>query len=92
MDMTHVEGKNKGKVLLYALSTCVWCKKTKKLLNQLGVDYYYIDVDLLEKEEKDKVIDEVRKFNPVATFPTIVIDDEKCIRGYKESEIKEVLG
>jgi len=30
MAMTHVDGKNKGKIMLYALSTCVWCKKTKQ--------------------------------------------------------------
>jgi len=91
MQMTHVEGKDKGKLMLYALSTCVWCKKTKRLLNQLGVDYYFIDVDLLGKEEKDKVIEEVKKYNPVATFPTMVIGDDKVIRGYKPEEIRKEL-
>jgi len=52
MEMKHVEGENKGKVILYALSTCVWCKKTKRLLNQLGVDYYFIDVDLLGRDRE----------------------------------------
>lgn len=91
MEMTRVEGENRGKVILYALSTCVWCKKTKRLLNQLGVDYYFIDVDLLGKKEKDKVIEEVKKYNPVATFPTMVIDDDKVIRGYKPEEIRKEL-
>jgi len=36
MRATRVAGKNKGQILLYALSTCVWCKKTKQLLDQLG--------------------------------------------------------
>ncbi len=27
MSMQHVEGENKGDVVLYALSTCGWCKK-----------------------------------------------------------------
>ena len=92
MEPNHVEGTNKGKVVLYALSTCVWCKKTKHLLKQLGVEYDYYDVDLLRKADKDKVIEEVKKFNPVATFPTIIINDEHCIKGYKEDEIKEALG
>lgn len=91
MEMTHIEGQKKGKVVLYALSTCVWCKKTKHLLKKLGVDHYYIDVDLLKKADKDRVLGEVRKHNPVCTFPTVVIDDEKCIRGYKEDEIKQAL-
>lgn len=88
MDPIHVEGKNKGKILLYALSTCVWCRKTKRLLNEMGIEYSYIDVDLLTPAEKDKVTEEVRKYNPACTFPTIVIDDERSIKGYQEDEIK----
>jgi glutaredoxin len=91
MEINKVEGQDKGKIVLYALSTCVWCKKTKTLLNSLGVAYSFIDVDMLPKVDKDKVVEEVKKFNPVCTFPTIVIDDEKCIRGYKEDEIRQAL-
>jgi glutaredoxin-like protein NrdH len=91
MEMTHVEGENRGKVMLYALSTCVWCKRTKRLLNELGVEYYFIDVDLLGKKAKDKVVEEVKKYNPVATFPTTVINEKKVIRGYKPEEIRKEL-
>jgi ferredoxin-thioredoxin reductase catalytic subunit len=52
MAMEHVVGKKKGDVKLYALSTCVWCKKTKQLLNELGVDYHYTFVDLLPEDER----------------------------------------
>ncbi|MBN2379525.1 glutaredoxin family protein [candidate division WOR-3 bacterium] len=90
MKPNHVDGKNKGKVVLYALSTCVWCKKTKRLLNELGVEYDYYDIDLMIKQDKDKILKKVKKFNALATFPTIIINDERCIRGYKEDEIKEV--
>lgn len=91
MEIIHVEGKNKGKILLYALSTCVWCKKTKRLLNEMGVEYDYIDVDFLTPAEKDKVTEEVKKYNPACTFPTIVIDDgARCIKGYQEKEIKSL--
>ncbi|MDD5684459.1 MAG: glutaredoxin family protein, partial [Methanoregulaceae archaeon] len=30
--MTHIDGEDKGKVVLFALSTCGWCAKTKELL------------------------------------------------------------
>ncbi|MDD1679584.1 MAG: glutaredoxin, partial [Methanomicrobiales archaeon] len=43
----HKEGKKKGKITLYALSTCGWCKKTKELLTDLEVDFSYIYVDRL---------------------------------------------
>jgi glutaredoxin len=91
LQVEHVEGKNKGKIMLYALSTCGWCRKTKELLNELGVEYEYIYVDLLEDEDKDTAMDEVKKWNPRCSFPTLVIDD-KCIVGFKEDEIREALG
>lgn len=92
MNLTHVEGNNKGKVMLYALSTCGWCKKTKALLNELGVGYDYTDVDLLQGSEQTGAIGELQRFNPDCNFPTLVINDSKCIVGFKEGEIREVLG
>jgi glutaredoxin-like protein NrdH len=91
MDMKHVNGKDKGHILMYALSTCGWCKKTKRLLEKLGVEYDYTDVDLLEGEDKAKAIKELERWNPRRSFPTLVINDE-CIVGYKEDEIKEAIG
>ena len=92
MDVKHVAGTNRGKVMLYALSTCGWCRRTKALLNDLAVEYDYIDVDLLQGKEQDDVMNEVRKFNPDCNFPTMVIDGQKCIVGFKEDEIREALG
>ena len=91
MKIKHVNGENRGKILLYALSTCGWCKKTKQLLNKLGVEYSYIHVDLVEESEKDKVIEDVKRCNPRNSYPTLVINDKDCIIGYKEEEIIKVL-
>ena len=91
LQVEHVEGENKGKIMLYALSTCGWCRKTKELLNELGVEYEYIYVDLLEDEDADTAMDEVKKWNPRLSFPTLVIGD-RCIVGFKEDEIRKVLG
>ena len=38
-ELTDVDGDDKGEIKLYAISTCVWCKRTKKLLGDLGVKY-----------------------------------------------------
>jgi glutaredoxin-like protein NrdH len=92
MAITHVSGKNKGKVMLYALSTCGWCKKTKALLGELGVEYDYTDVDLCKGEEQSAVLKEMSKYNPSGNFPTMVINSKKCIIGFKEDEIREALG
>lgn len=79
------------KVFLYALSTCGHCKNTKKLLDANDVEYDFIDVDLLPKDEMAKVLEDVRKVNPQTAFPTLVIGD-KVIVGYREVEILEALG
>jgi len=92
MKIEHVKGKNKGKIMLYALSTCGWCKKTKELLNKLGVKFDFIYVDNLKGDDRKKTMDDVKKWNPRCTFPTLVINDKKCIVGFKEDEIKEAIG
>jgi glutaredoxin-like protein NrdH len=92
MTVEHVNGKKIGKIMLYALSTCGWCNRTKELLRGLGVDFDYVYVDLLEGEEQNRVMNEVEKWNPRGSFPTIVIRDEKGIVGFQEKEIREALG
>ncbi len=78
-------------VKLYSLSTCSHCKSTKKLLNECTVQYEFVDVDLLEGDERKQILEDVRKFNPKCSFPTIIIGD-KVIVGFREQEIKEALG
>jgi glutaredoxin-like protein NrdH len=91
MKIEHVEGKNAGKVMIYALSTCPWCRKAKQLLSEMGVAYDYIDVDHLEGQEREEILDVVRKWNSASSFPTIVINDTKCIVGFAENDIKQAL-
>jgi glutaredoxin-like protein NrdH len=90
--MRKVEGEKKDhNVRIYALSTCMWCRKTKKLLEENSVEYEFEDVDLLEGEARERTIEEVKKHNPPCTFPTTVVDG-KAIVGYKEDALKEALG
>ena len=91
MKFKHVNGEIKGEIKLYALSTCVWCKKTKDLLDKYRCDYNYIFVDKLEGDDKEIIKNEIKKFNPRLSFPTLVINNEKCIIGYKVEEIREAL-
>jgi glutaredoxin-like protein NrdH len=78
-------------VKLYTLSTCSHCKATKEFLNDCSVKYDFEDVDLLQGEERKAILEDVRKWNPKCSFPTIVIGD-KVIAGFKENEIREALG
>ncbi len=85
---TKVSGIKRNKILVFALSTCIWCRKTKKLLSSLGMEYEFVDVDLLEGKDKEAAVQILSKWNPDHSFPTIIIDDTRCIRGFDEEEIK----
>jgi glutaredoxin len=91
IEMTHIDGEDKGKVVLFALSTCGWCAKTKELLAELGVEHSYVYVDLLEPDEIEEALTEVERYNPSGSFPTLVINDSRVIVGFREQEIREAL-
>lgn len=78
-------------IKIYTLSTCIHCKSTKKLLDECSMKYEFTDVDLLSGAERQAIIDEVKRFNPECSFPTIIIGD-RVIIGFKEQEIRKALG
>ena len=83
-----VEGDTKKKLMLFTLSTCIWCRKTKTLLGELGVGYQYVDVDLLSQADQDEAYNEMGKYES-DSFPTVIFNDgEKVIAGYEEEEIR----
>jgi glutaredoxin len=86
-----VDDKGRPEVKVYSLSTCSHCKAAKKVLGECTIKYEFVDVDLLEGDERKAIIEDVKKFNPRCSFPTVIIGD-KVIVGYKEQEIKEALG
>jgi glutaredoxin-like protein NrdH len=90
--MEHVDGENKANLILYALSTCVWCKKTKAFLNDLRVGYDYVNVDELVGEERDRALAGLQRWNPKCSFPSLVVNSDTCVVGYDEKKIREALG
>jgi len=91
MQFTHINGRDKGKVVLFALSTCGWCKKTKTFLDELGVAYDFVFVDLLSGADRDEAIKLIEKVNPQRSFPTMIVNDSRVIVGFNEATIREVL-
>lgn len=80
------------KVRFFALSTCGWCKKTKRFLDAHNVNYEIDYVDLLSGAEKSRIMAEMERWNPRRTFPTVVVDDKEIVVGFKEDRLREVLG
>jgi glutaredoxin-like protein NrdH len=79
------------KVKMYTLSTCSHCKAAKKFLIDNGIPYEFVDVDLLQGSARDNILQEIARYNPQRSFPTIIIGD-KTIVGFREVDIRETLG
>jgi glutaredoxin len=77
--------------VLYALSTCGWCRKVKDLLVEEGVAHEYVDVDLCSGEEREKVTAQVRSLNPRGNYPVLQVG-EKVLVGFDRDKIREALG
>jgi glutaredoxin-like protein NrdH len=78
------------KVKMYTLSTCSHCRAAKKLMSALGVQFDYVDVDLLSGSARTAALEEVRRINPLCSFPTIIIGDTVIV-GNQEDKIREAL-
>ena len=92
MELQHVDGKNKGDVLLFALSTCGWCKKVRMLLEDLEVEYDYIYVDLTSGDNRTEAVNALKKFNDAVSFPTLIINNKDVIIGFEQENIESKLG
>ena len=90
MEFQNVEGRDAGEVTLYALSTCGWCKKTRDIIDSLGVRYRYVYVDLLDEKGRNEAVEIIKKLNPNLSFPTVDVNG-KIIVGFKDEELKELL-
>ena len=93
MEKIRVSGKNKHhKVLMYAISTCAWCKMTKKFLKDNDVEYEYVDVDLCSDKDLDKIKEDILSKGGHLSYPVIIINDKTLINGFRKDLIKEHIG
>jgi glutaredoxin len=89
----EVEGSNDSQeVIAFTLSTCQWCKKAKRYLNDNNVKYRYIDVDKIEPMEKARILDYLRENYPDKriSYPFIICDGEAIV-GYNPNKYEEVM-
>ena len=92
MQFSKVSGQKKQhKVILYALSTCAWCRMTKQFLKDHDIEYEYIDVDLCEEEEKQKIREHIQSKGGPLSYPTIIVDDNVLITGFRTDKLREAL-
>jgi glutaredoxin len=87
-----VSGKHdKHKVAFLGLSTCAWCRRTRRLLEENSVPFEYTYLDLLEGDEKEEALALLERWNPKRSYPTVIIDDDRAVVGYKPDDLKAEL-
>jgi glutaredoxin-like protein NrdH len=92
MQTTKVEGNNrKHKVLLYAISTCGWCRRAKNTLKEMDVEYEYIDVDICGREDRETIRQDILSRGGRLAYPTIIVDNKILLTGPSREELREVL-
>ncbi len=93
METTKVSGKDdRHKVLLYAISTCGWCRRTKRFLKGNDIEFEYVDVDLCSREDREEIRRDILSRGGELSYPATIINDKILINGFKEGELREALG
>jgi len=75
---------------VYALTTCPYCKRTRRFLDEHKIAYDCIEVDMLDDAEQDKAIDEIQKLTGRSSFPVVIIGDD-IIVGHDEERLRKAL-
>lgn len=92
METVKVPGKNnKHHILMYALSTCGWCKRAKEFLKKNNVEFEYIDIDQSSYEDKNKAREDMQSRGGRLVYPTLIIDDKILFTGAPQDRLREVL-
>ena len=78
------------KVSMYTLSTCPWCRKTKKYFSERNIPFEYTDYDLADPATQDRIMREIDK-EGVNGFPFVRIGDQ-TVEGYQPNRYAELLG
>lgn len=93
MKYIKVPGKyKKHKVLIYAISTCIWCKRAKKFLRDQDIEYKYVDIDQCNVEDRSKIKNDILARGGQLVYPIIIIDDKILINNFRIDKIRDALG
>lgn len=79
------------KITIYSLSTCLWCKKTKKYFEDKKIKFEAVDYDKQDEAAQEKMKAEMKEAGYACTFPFIRIGDA-CVQGYDPDEFEKLLG
>ena len=93
-DIVTVDGTREQytKIFMFAISTCMWCKRGKRWLEENGYSYSYLDIDKLDVKVKDKLKADIKGvFGVRPRFPFVVINNTEWNSGYNPDVWKEMI-
>ena len=79
------------KPIMYALTTCLHCKNTKKFLEENHYDVTVIHLDDYCDAQRAELMEKVRKYNPRGTFPVVLMPNGKVIVGFRKILLEEAM-
>jgi glutaredoxin-like protein NrdH len=92
MNIRTVLGKvDRHNVMLYTISTCIWCKRLKSKLEAENIKFRYIDIDLEPLMEKEKLKNQLRAVKPLLAFPMMFVDDKFIPNEVIDEKIEELV-
>ncbi|MGD9962865.1 MAG: glutaredoxin family protein [Thermoplasmata archaeon] len=91
MDGTTDGGHMDDKVKVYALSTCPYCRWTKRFLSEHNVPFESTEVDLLDDVAQEEALKEIERLSGRRSFPVVVIGAEVIV-GHDETKMRKALG
>jgi glutaredoxin len=79
------------KVIMYTLSTCPWCRKTKQLFKDKNIPFEYTDYDLATEDVQEKIMKEIQESGAQLAFPYVKINGSTAV-GYNPEKFLQLLG
>lgn len=93
IEYTEEEGKDIGKdIVVYALSTCGFCRRALGFLRDNNIAFTYVYVDKLDYDVKQKVKNDLKeKYGERVVFPYMVLDSKDVLVGFVKDKYEATL-
>lgn len=78
------------KVSMYTLSTCPWCRKTKKFFTEHNITFDFIDYDLADDGTQKRIINDMDR-HKASGFPFVMINGD-TVEGYNPERYTQLMG
>ncbi len=79
-----------AEIVMYGLTTCPHCKRTRKFLEEMGVDFEIVWIDKLEGDERKKTIKRVHEISGSYSVP-LVVKGSKFVLGFNKEKLMELI-